>query len=111
MRKDIMALGCFVALLAVGQDEKNGKGGGDATKGKDVFESTCSACHNADSNEKKIGPGLKDLFKQDKLGNGKKPTEANVKALIDAGGNGMPSYADLLKDEEKPNWIAYLKTL
>ena len=97
-------------MLAVGQ-EKNGKGGGDATKGKDVFESTCSACHNADSNEKKIGPGLKDLFKQDKLVNGKKPTEANVKALIDAGGNGMPSYADLLKDEEKANVIAYLKTL
>ena len=111
MKKNIIALGFFVVLLAVGQDKKNGKGAGDATKGKDVFESTCSACHNADSGEKKVGPGLKDLFKQDKLVNGKKPTEANIKAVIDAGGNGMPSYADLLKDEEKANVIAYLKTL
>ncbi len=27
-----------------------------------------------------MGPGLKGLFKHDKLKNGKKPTEANIKA-------------------------------
>jgi mono/diheme cytochrome c family protein len=110
MKQRFIALGCFVTLLAVAQD-KNGNGAGDATKGKDVFVSNCSACHNADSNEKKLGPGLKDLFKQDKLVNGKKPTEANIKALINAGGNGMPSFAEILKDEEKADVIAYLKTL
>jgi cytochrome c len=112
MKKSLIAVGCFLAVLAVGQDKKNGKGGaGDATKGKDVFESNCSVCHNADSEEKKMGPGLKDLTKKDKLVNGKKPTDANLKALINAGGNGMPSYADMLTDEEKANVIAYLKTL
>jgi len=101
-----------VALVAVAQDKKGAKGAaGDAAKGKEVFESNCSVCHNADSDEKKMGPGLKGLFKHDKLANGKKPTEANVKALIDAGGNGMPSYADMLTAEEKTNVIAYLKTL
>ncbi len=112
MKKTLIAVGCFAALIAVGQDKKGGKnGGGDAAKGKDVFESNCSVCHNADSEEKKMGPGLKGLFKHDKLVNGKKPTEANVKAIIDAGGNGMPSYADMLSAEEKANVIAYLKTL
>jgi cytochrome c len=83
---------------------------GDPEKGKEVFEQ-CGVCHNADSDEKKMGPGLKGLFKKDKLKNGKAPTEANVKAIINAGGNGMPAYADMLSDEEKANLIAYLKTL
>src|SRR5947199_3267281 len=79
---------------------------GDAAKGKEVFEQ-CSVCHNADSTEKKMGPGLKGLFKKDKLTNGKKPTDANVAAKIDEGGNGMPAYKDMLSDEEKANLIAY----
>ena len=83
---------------------------GDAAKGKDVFEQ-CAVCHNADSEEKKMGPGLKGLFKHDKLVNGKKPTEANVRAKIDEGGNGMPAYKDMLSDQEKDDLIAYLKTL
>jgi cytochrome c len=87
-----------------------GQGKGDAEKGKDVFEQ-CGVCHNADSVEKKMGPGLKGLFSRDKMGNGKKPTEANVRAQIDEGGKGMPAYKDMLTDEEKDNLIAYLKTL
>ena len=68
-------------------------------------------CHNADSTEKKMGPGLKGLFKKDKMSNDKKPTEANVRTKIDEGGGGMPPYKDLLSDQEKEDLIAYLKTL
>jgi cytochrome c len=82
----------------------------DAAKGKEVFEQ-CSVCHNADSTEKKMGPGLKGLFAKDKLTNGQKPTEANVRATIDKGGNGMPEYKETLSDDEKADLIAYLKTL
>lgn len=85
-------------------------GKGDPEKGKEVFEQ-CGVCHNADSTEKKMGPGLKGLFKQEKMTNGKKPTEENVRAKIDEGGNGMPAYKEMLNDEEKDNLIAYLKTL
>ena len=83
---------------------------GDAEKGKAVFEQ-CSVCHNADSDEKKMGPGLKGLFKKDKMTNGKKPTEAAVRARVDEGGQGMPAYKDMLSDQEKDDLIAYLKTL
>jgi len=38
-------------------------------------------------------------------------TEANVRARIDEGGNGMPGYKDMLSDQEKDDLIAYLKTL
>jgi cytochrome c len=83
---------------------------GDPEKGKEVFQQ-CGVCHNADSTEKKMGPGLNPLFKQEKLVNGKKVTEANVRAKIDEGGNGMPAYKEILSDEDKDNVIAYLKTL
>ena|ERR1017187_7226737 len=84
---------------------------GDAAKGKEVFDQ-CSVCHNSDSTEVKVGPGLKGLFKRDKMSTtGKPTTDANVIMKINEGGNGMPAYGDVLSAEEKTNLIAFLKTL
>ena len=96
--------------LAAGSSVMLSAGKGDVAKGKEVFEQ-CGVCHNPDSDEKKMGPGLKGLFKKDKMANGKKPTEATVRARIDEGGSGMPAYKDMLSDSEKDDLIAYLKTL
>ena len=94
--------------LAFGQD----KGAGTAAKGKEVFESNCSVCHNADSTETKVGPGLKGLFKKAALINKKKVTDATVLEMINKGSDsGMPPYADMLTAAEKADVIAYLKTL
>jgi cytochrome c len=104
-------VGCVVgALWVAGLMAQDKKKAGDAEKGKEVFDQ-CSVCHNTDSDEVKVGPSLKGLFKHDKLKNGKKVTDDNVREMINMGGNGMPSYSDLLSDEEKTNVIAYLKTL
>ena len=97
--------GLVIGLTAIADDNK-----GDPAKGKEVFEQ-CGVCHNTDSTEKKMGPGLKGLFSKEKMANGKAPTEANVRAKINEGGNGMPAYADMLTDQEKSDLIAYLKTL
>src|SRR3984893_9366506 len=108
-RSKLIVFGVSAALicsLAMGAQKK----AGDAEKGKEVFEQ-CSVCHNADSTEKKMGPGLKGLFQKDKLVNGKKPTDANVLAKINEGGNGMPAYKEMLSDDEKADVLAYLKTL
>ena len=108
MKKAIAVFGALAMTFTAAAQEK--KGAGDAAKGKEVFEQ-CGVCHNTDTDEKKMGPSLMGLFKREKMTNGKKPTEANVKAIINAGGNGMPAYADMLTDEEKDHVIAYLKTL
>jgi mono/diheme cytochrome c family protein len=39
------------------------------------------------------------------------PGDQTVLAKINEGGGGMPSYKDMLSDEEKANVLAYLKTL
>src|SRR5437764_14539946 len=104
-RSQLIVFGLGFSLmcsLATGADKK-----GDAEKGKEVFQQ-CGVCHNADSTEKKMGPGLKGLFSNEKMNNGKKPTEANVRAKIDEGGNGMPSYKEMLSDDEKNDLIADL---
>jgi cytochrome c2 len=83
---------------------------GDAAKGKEVF-SQCAVCHDAESTNKKMGPGLKGLTKGKLASNGKPATDANVVQKIDEGGNGMPAYKDMLTTDEKTNLLAYLKTL
>jgi cytochrome c len=83
---------------------------GDVAKGKDAFEQ-CAICHNVDNDEKKMGPSLKGLFKRSKLASGKPVNDANVLAQINAGGNGMPAYADMLSSDDKANILAYLHTL
>lgn len=108
-KSKLIAFGVGAALslsLSLAQDKK----AGDAAKGKEVFEQ-CGVCHAADSNEKKMGPGLKGLFKAEKMANGKKPTDENVMAKVNEGGNGMPAYKDMLEDQEKKDLLAYLKTL
>ncbi len=111
-RLKVMALGsgAALALALLAAPALSQKGSGDSAKGKAVFEQ-CAVCHNADSTEKKMGPGLKGLFKRDKLKNGKKVTEENIRATINKGGNGMPPYEEMLSAAEKDNLIAYLKTL
>jgi cytochrome c len=106
MRYRTLAPLFVLAVLAWGASRA-----GDAGKGKALFMQQCVTCHNAASNEKKLGPGLKGLFKLTKLANGRKATEENIRAQIDNGGNGMPPYKDLLSDQEKDDLIAYLKTL
>src|SRR6266481_6738038 len=107
-RSKLMILGLGFSLtcsLAMGADKK-----GDPEKGKELFQQ-CGVCHNADSTEKKMGPGLKGLFSREKMNNGKKPTDATVRERIDEGGQGMPASKEMLSEEEKDDLIAYLKTL
>ena len=87
---------------------------GDAAKGKDLFGQNCDVCHNSDSAETKVGPGLKGLFKKDALTSDskKKVTDANVMTIINKGSpGGMPGFEDQLSEQERADLLAYLKTL
>ena len=67
MKKVISCLcgaGVLAALLVA--NAVPGKAAGNAEKGKETFEQ-CSVCHNVDTDEKKMGPSLKGLFKRERL--------------------------------------------
>lgn len=83
---------------------------GDPEKGKEVFEQ-CGVCHAHDTDEKKMGPSLKGLYKKAKMTNGQKPTDASVLAIVNKGKGTMPAFSDVLSAEEKDDLLAYLKTL
>lgn len=83
---------------------------GDAAKGKEIYEQ-CGVCHSATTDEKKMGPSLKGLFKKASLKNGKKVTDSSVTETIKKGGNGMPPFADILTAPEMADLLGYLKTL
>lgn len=102
---------CLGLLLASSSLVRAAAAKGDAAKGKEIVGEQCAVCHNVDSDEKKMGPALKGLFKKAKLKNGKPVNDANVKAIINAGGNGMPAYQDMMSDAEKDHVLAYLKTI
>jgi cytochrome c len=98
------------ASLTLGISAGQSASKGDAAKGKETFEQ-CAVCHNVDTDEKKMGPSLKGLFKRKALTSGKPVNDANVLAQINSGGNGMPAYSDMLSADEKANLLAYLHTL
>ena len=103
-----LALG--LALTVTAPFAVAAKGDGDAAKGKELFETKCAICHNADSKDKKIGPGLQGI-KDGKLPSGKDATYENILENINKGGGGMPAFEKLLTPEEKDNVIAYVMTL
>jgi mono/diheme cytochrome c family protein len=86
-------------------------GKGDPAAGRHLFQKQCAVCHYADSQRKKMAPGLKGLFRKEKMENGKRPTEPSVRARIDEGGNGMPEYRNMIGQAQKDDVMAYLKTL
>ena len=105
---------CLLAVVgsACGQTPAKSTGAGDAKKGKQIFEENCGLCHDAESTEQKMGPGLKSLFKRPKLStNGKSVNDANVMDKINTGGNGMPGFKEQLSDAERAHVVAYLKTI
>ena len=79
--------------------------------GRKVFQEQCEVCHYTRSAAKKIGPGLKAIYKRGTFAGGKKVDDAAMREWIEKGGKDMPSFKDSLKPDEIRQLIAYLKTL
>ena len=85
---------------------------GSATKGKEVFDQKCGICHFADSDAKKIGPGLKGISKRGTFTvNNNKFTDDSLKTWIENGDSLMPPFKDVLDEQQIKDVIAYVKTL
>jgi len=115
----IALFGMTVAVLAQDPPAKPApkkttpsKSSGSATKGKEVFDQKCGICHFADSDAKKIGPGLKGISKRGTFTvNNNKFTEESLKTWIENGDSLMPPFKDVLDEQQIKDVIAYVKTL
>lgn len=91
---------------------------GDVAKGEAIFQQNCEICHDAKSNEIRVGPGLKGVLKKlpeshttSEGTEHKEHTVAMIRKQIEEGGGGMMAMKDILSKEEIDNIIAYLQTL
>ncbi len=126
MNRNFMLVG--VAILAVAgavyaQDDakpettpKKSAGSGvnaaAAARGKEVFDKKCGVCHYADSDAKKIGPGLKGIGKRGTFTvNNNKVTDESLKTWIENGDTLMPPFKDVLEPAQIKDVAAYVKTL
>ena len=83
-----------------------------ATRGKEVFDKKCGVCHYADSDAKKIGPGLKGLAKRGTFTvNNNKVNDESLKTWIENGDTLMPPFKDVLEQPQIKDVVAYVKTL
>jgi cytochrome c len=115
----IATLAVAGALVAQDQPEKtppkkagSHAAGGSAVRGKEVFEKKCAMCHFADSDAKKIGPGLKGLSKRGTFTvNGNKVTTEALTTWIENGDSLMPGMKETLEPQQIKDVVAYVKTL
>lgn len=93
-------------------EKKAASNGAAVARGKELFDKKCGICHYADSDAKKIGPGLKGLSKRGTFTvNNNKVTDENLKTWIENGDTLMPPFKDVLEPAEIKDVIAYVKTL
>jgi mono/diheme cytochrome c family protein len=85
--------------------------GADAAAGKKVFAEQCDACHFANSAAKKVGPGLKGIYKRGKFATGKPVNDDAMRVWIQNGGKDMPAFKDNITAAELREVIAYLHTI
>jgi cytochrome c len=91
---------------------KKGASSAAVTRGKQVFDEKCAVCHYADSDAKKIGPGLKGLSKRGTFTvKNDKVTDESLKTWIENGDTLMPPFKDVLQPDQIKDVIAYVKTL
>jgi cytochrome c len=81
-------------------------------RGNAIFTQNCAACHNSDSTDKKVGPGLKGLFARGTFSSDNaKITDESLTKFIQDGKGMMPPFKGSLDAAKLQDLIVYLKTL
>ena len=114
------ALAIFLAGAVFAQDPSTKKAATSSAKpnpaavarGKEIFTGKCAVCHYADSDAKKIGPGLKGISTRGTFTvNNNKVTEESLRTWIENGDSLMPPFKEVLEAPQIRDVVAYVRTL
>jgi cytochrome c553 len=84
---------------------------GSTDNGALIFQSQCAACHFADKEDRKSGPGLKGILKRTRLPiSGRPATPENILNQLKTPYLAMPAFPALV-GQDATNLLDYLKTL
>jgi cytochrome c len=108
----ILAFALIVPLTVLSAQKEKPASQATLDAGQQVFKKNCNLCHFPDKTDKKMGPGLKGLFKLKELPESHKPAdEKTIREQIVNGSKKMPAFAKKLTPQQVDDLIAYLKTL
>jgi mono/diheme cytochrome c family protein len=118
----VLALAAVFSTFAIAQEKTvsgknanaNSRPAGEpiaVARGRAVYHDRCEICHFSDSDVKKVGPGLKGIFKRGKFANGGKVDDASMEKWVINGGKDMPPFKQVLSGNQIQDLISYLKTL
>jgi cytochrome c len=108
----LLGTGVLLANAAAKTNNNTAANAAAVKRGKDVFQQKCSVCHYDNSDQKKIGPGLKGISKRGTFSvNGNKITDDSLRAWIENGDQLMPPFKDVLEAGQIKDVVAYVKTL
>ncbi len=79
--------------------------------GRRVFVYHCARCHEAYSSRGLQGPSLEHMFKKQYLPSGLPANDARVAEVIQYGKSKMPSFGNVLTQQQIKDLLAYLHTL
>ena len=92
-------------------DSRTGGESAAIARGLGVYKDRCAICHFSESDAKKVGPGMKDIYKRWKFPDVGKVNDASMEKWILNGGKDMPPFPQVINLNQIHDLIAYLKTL
>jgi mono/diheme cytochrome c family protein len=81
------------------------------TRGHELFQTRCAACHYDRQTGGLHGPSLLGVFKKPALPSGAAATDERVSATILHGRNNMPALGNVVDQNDVDDLLAYLHTL
>ena len=75
--------------------------------GQQVFTKNCFQCHSVIADQVRFGPSLHGVMSKPHP----RKTDAEVRTILKNGKGKMPSFKDVLSQEETDNLLAYLHSL
>jgi len=80
--------------------------------GRKIYDNYCDRCHAPYSSHGRQGPSMKHIFKKQYLPiSGMPANDDRVTDIIKMGRNKMPSYSQVLNQQQIDDLLAYLHTL